>query len=253
MLIAIHRVAFQQLIARRDADTAASPSAESPPSDGDLASPESIASRALRKIRLTRGGMASSQAEPSSSHFSRRLSRHFSASRMSRTDSTHSPGDTTPQTLLAQLELLEKGVRVFHKGHGTGRITEIDPTSTRGTPYRVLFDNGEMHSYSAASAAKLKVVALSELLERAMTAQLTMKSWCDLRGMAPMAFVTMTLPEQLQEFQVRAHYHASAIDWARYPFAFSSGASSVWIVESTVLARHFGFCRSDLWSARSTR
>jgi CRP-like cAMP-binding protein len=41
------------------------------------------------------------------------------------------------------------------------------------------------------------------LLERAMTARATMKAWCDLRGMAPMAFVTMPLPEPLQELQVR--------------------------------------------------
>ena len=40
------------------------------------------------------------------------------------------------------------------------------------------------------------------LLERAMTARATMKAWCDLRGISPMAFVTMPLPEPLQELQV---------------------------------------------------
>ena len=40
------------------------------------------------------------------------------------------------------------------------------------------------------------------LLERAMTARATMKAWCDLRDISPMAFVTMPLPEPLQELQV---------------------------------------------------
>ena len=49
------------------------------------------------------------------------------------------------------------------------------------------------------------------LLERAVTARATMKAWCDLRGLAPMQFVTMPLPEPLQELQVRAHRSVSII------------------------------------------
>jgi hypothetical protein len=46
---------------------------------------------------------------------------------------------------------------------GLGRIIEIDRESAHSKAYRVQFDNGEVHSYSAASAAKLRVVPLSEV------------------------------------------------------------------------------------------
>ena len=44
---------------------------------------------------------------------------------------------------------------------------------------------------------------LRSLMERAITARVTMKTWCELRGMAPMAFVTMPIPEPLHALQVR--------------------------------------------------
>ena len=46
------------------------------------------------------------------------------------------------------------------------------------------------------------------LLERAVTARATMKSWCELRAMDPMAFVSMPLPLPLQELQVRVQWRA---------------------------------------------
>jgi hypothetical protein len=61
------------------------------------------------------------------------------------------------------LELLAPGVRVFHEVQRHGQVAEIVPDDEHGKldskPYRVLFDTGEMHAYSAASAAKLRVVA----------------------------------------------------------------------------------------------
>jgi hypothetical protein len=48
------------------------------------------------------------------------------------------------------------------------------------------------------------------LLERAITARITMKAWCELRGMAPMAFVTMPIPEPLQALQVRVGQRPAA-------------------------------------------
>jgi hypothetical protein len=62
------------------------------------------------------------------------------------------------------LELLEQGVRVFHDSHGSGEIVLIDVEDARRKPYRVLFDSGEVHSYSATSAAKLRVMATSKAL-----------------------------------------------------------------------------------------
>jgi hypothetical protein len=65
-------------------------------------------------------------------------------------------------------------------------------------------------NFSASQASRTSVsYSLDEiapqklLLERAITARATMKAWCDLRGITPMAFVTMPLPEPLQELQVR--------------------------------------------------
>jgi hypothetical protein len=59
------------------------------------------------------------------------------------------------------LELLAPGVRVFHEVQRHGRVAEIVPDDEHGKlnskPYRVLFDTGAMHAYSAASAAKLRV------------------------------------------------------------------------------------------------
>jgi hypothetical protein len=55
------------------------------------------------------------------------------------------------------LEALVEGARVLHDGRGPGYITEVDLNDPRGKPYRVVFDSGEVHSYSMLSAAKLKV------------------------------------------------------------------------------------------------
>ena len=77
---------------------------------------------------------------------------------------SHLPRSGAPPGPSRQLELLEEGVRVFHEGRGSGRLLKVVPEDERGKPYRVQFDNGEVHSYSAASAAKLRVVTLSETL-----------------------------------------------------------------------------------------
>ena len=67
-------------------------------------------------------------------------------------------GPSVPESLSVDVGegQLEEGARVFHEIRGWGQIVEFDPRDTRDKPYRVQFDNGEAHSYSRASAAKLK-------------------------------------------------------------------------------------------------
>jgi hypothetical protein len=67
-----------------------------------------------------------------------------------------------PHTRSAHLDDLREGVCVFHEGRGSGRIVARNLEDSK--PYRVQFDSGEVHSYSEASAGKLRAVALSELL-----------------------------------------------------------------------------------------
>ena len=70
----------------------------------------------------------------------------------------HLSGPSVPGSLSVDVGdgQLEKGARVFHEVRGWGKIVEFSPRDTRDKPYRVQFDNGEAHSYSRASAAKLK-------------------------------------------------------------------------------------------------
>ena len=46
------------------------------------------------------------------------------------------------------------GVRVQHPVHGDGVVAEILPRDKRNKPYKITFDNGEIHNYSISSAAK---------------------------------------------------------------------------------------------------
>ena len=53
------------------------------------------------------------------------------------------------------LHNLLPGMRVQHSVHGDGVVVGVEPRDKRNRPYKVTFDNGEVHHYSIRSAAKL--------------------------------------------------------------------------------------------------
>ena len=87
-----------------------------------------------------------------------------------------------------------------------------------------LKDNFCASENSRTDVAYATVAEPQRLLERAMTARVTMKTWCDLHGMAPVAFVTMPIPEPLQELQVCAPDCSPA---ARLPLCIDYSCSVV--------------------------
>ena len=52
------------------------------------------------------------------------------------------------------LHNLMPGARVQHPVHGDGVVSEILPLDKRNKPYKIVFDNGEIHHYSMLSATK---------------------------------------------------------------------------------------------------
>jgi hypothetical protein len=59
----------------------------------------------------------------------------------------------------APCDELAVGTRVFHKGRGRGRVLDVRSDHVGSMVYRVQFDDGAVHMYSARAARKLKVVA----------------------------------------------------------------------------------------------
>jgi hypothetical protein len=56
------------------------------------------------------------------------------------------------------------GMRILHPFRGLGYIVDIKQHDARNKPYVIEFDGGETHSYSADSAAKLRIVSSQSLI-----------------------------------------------------------------------------------------
>jgi hypothetical protein len=172
IVISIHRDAFQHMIAGSDAALDA---------DAELVpvSSGSTAARAFLKIRNMCGGgsaLVSGSADTGSSPPS--LEKKNSASDVSQAGP--SPRPIQRQSTNGNLNLKDN--------FSASAKSRTDPS---------------FHQH-------LTDVEQRSLLERAITAQVTMKAWCELRGMAPMAFVTMPIPEPLQALQVRVGQRPAA-------------------------------------------
>ena len=138
--------------------------------------------------------------------------------------------------------IASRALRSFQaiRGRGSGS-SYVDPEAGPSSPERSLaratsftLKNSFSASESSRSDQSPDVSAPQRiLLERAVTARATMKAWCDLRGLAPMKFVTMPLPEPLQELQVRAHRSA----------VWTVSCASRRLLGPVAACPRWGFCR----------
>ncbi len=167
MLITIHRNAFQDMIGG-NADVNAG-------ADFVRASSGSIFSRTLRKI-MPAGRASNDPSSPANAPGSR-------TQPIATSPSSPSSTSTAPSSLVRSTSSSGMKRQGTFTLKGNFSASQASRTSV---------------SYSPDEIAPQKL-----LLERAITARATMKAWCDLRGITPMAFVTMPLPEPLQELQVR--------------------------------------------------
>ncbi len=103
------------------------------------------------------------------------------------------------------------GGRTVEK-HATAISKSREGSFASGLNLKDNFSASQLRRSDTASAYHPDATAQQSLLERAVTARATMKSWCELRGMDPMAFVTIPLPEPLQELQVRARLFVCTLE-----------------------------------------
>ena len=168
VLITIHRDEFQHMIAGSDANADAA-------ADFVPISTGSIATRALRRILAIGGGtdcIAEADAVSPESPGTPETSGHTSP--LKRQASASSLSDKRLPAPLKKTATLKD----------TFSASQMSRTDT---------------SYNPDVAAMQRL-----LLERAAIARTTMRVWCDLRGLVPPAFVTIPIPEPLQELQVCA-------------------------------------------------